>query len=435
MTGCVDADVMNELHCSCGVLEMPQASARTPLRDHLPTGGHQRRTARPSLPFGRGACGAALPKMGGVHALAFAPLFLALALTGWVAARRSRTGSRLALPVVATAAASLTTTAVADISEADASSLGRHIEMLALAVLLTAVCRWAPARQAIPTAVLSDLAIACWTLPLLPSPSVLERTGAFALWSLPALTAAVVGGYPRLMEQRRREAVTQARRTQQLRIARDLHDYVAHDISGIIAQSQAARYVAATDPHQAGAALERIERAGLNALSSMDRMVEMLRSADESADGGEPPAPLPGADQLSSLVDRFTATGHVEARLDAAPEAVGALTRDTGSTVYRTVAEALTNVRRHAPSATRVDVALTLRRAPEGPDTVAHSVTLSVTNDGVPAGTLTRPRLRRGGGHGLAGLRERLAEAGGTLSAGPQDGGWSLVAVLPAEGA
>lgn len=366
-----------------------------------------------------------------MHALVFTSPLLALVLMAWVVVRRSRTSARLAPPVAITAVVSLLTTAVADISETDASSLARHIEMAALTVLITAVCRLAPMRQAVPTAVLTGSALACWTLPLLPSPSVLERAGAFALWSLPALIAAVVGGYPRLMEGRRREAVAQARRTQQLRIARDLHDYVAHDISGIIAQAQAARYVAPTDPHQAGAALERIERAGLNALASMDRMVEMLRSADEAVEGGEPPMPLPGADQLPALVERFTATGTVEARLDAVPAAVGALSRDAGATVYRTAAEALTNVRRHAPSATRVDVSLTIRRTLRG----GKAVALVVTNDAAPSGQVIRPRsparLRHGGGHGLSGLRERLAEAGGTLSAGPHDGGWRLVAELP----
>lgn len=366
-----------------------------------------------------------------MHALAFTPLTLALALVAWVVARRSRTGPRLALPVMVTACASLLTTAVADIPESDADSLGRHVEMAALAVLLTAVCRWAPGWQVAPAAVLTGLALACWTLPLLPSPSALERAGAFALWSLPALAGAVVGGYPRLMERRRREAVAQARLTQQLGIARDLHDYVAHDISGIVAQAQAARYVAATDPHPSGAALERIERAGLNALSSMDRMIEMLRSADASEERGEPAEPLPGADQLASLVARFTAAGRIEARLDAAPEAVRALSRDCGATVYRTAAEALTNVRRHAPSATYVDMVLSIRPAPDG----TRAVTLSVTNDAAPAHPLSQSRPRRGGGHGLSGLRERIAEAGGTLSAGPHDDGWRLVAVLPTEGA
>lgn len=373
-----------------------------------------------------------------MHALAFLPLVLALALVVWVAARRSGTGGRLAPLVAVAAVLSLTTTLVADIAETDAASLGRHAEMAALAVLLAAVFRWAPVRQAVPAALLAGLAVACWTLPLLPSPSALELAGAFALWSLPPLAAAVLGGYPRLMDRRRRDAVAQARHTQQLGIARDLHDYVAHDISGIVAQAQAARYVAGTHPGQAADALERIERAGLDALASMDRMVTMLRSADGVADGTtgeeERVAPLPGADQLLALVDKFTATGEVRARLDAAPAAVACLSRDAGATVYRTVAEALTNVRRHAPAAARVDVVLAVRGTADG----TREVELTVSNDTGRPGPAARPRARlrhSGGGHGLTGLRERLAAAGGTLSAGPDGGGWKLVAVLPARGA
>ncbi|WP_242705129.1 histidine kinase [Streptomyces griseocarneus] len=118
----------------------------------------------------------------------------------------------------------------------------------------------------------------------MPHPSVLVMAGAAAFWWLPVCGAAVVGGYPRLMEYRRDRLVAGTRRSQQLELARDLHDFVAHDVSGIVAQAQAARFVAAADPGQAVPALERIEKAGLNALASMDRMVRMLHDTD-GADG------------------------------------------------------------------------------------------------------------------------------------------------------
>ncbi|WP_329176032.1 hypothetical protein OG754_23100 [Streptomyces decoyicus] len=168
--------------------------------------------------------------------------------------------------------------------------------------------------------------------------------------------------------------------------------------------------------------------------------------------------PLPGVDQLPSLIERFTSAGAAEARLTMSSGALGSLSRETSSTAYRMVVEALTNVRRHAPGATRVEVTLTPARtatdrtpaieiqvvnnAATTPTTSAATAPTTATlpttiTTPAPAITPTtpssriRPKRDGHGGRGLTALRERVHTAGGTLSYGPYEGGWRVRAVLP----
>ncbi|WKU49587.1 histidine kinase [Streptomyces sp. VNUA116] len=385
---------------------------------------------------------------------AIAALMLLLwALAGW-----PRSRERLAVPLVLAGAASLLTTAIARPPAMSEGSWARLAETVTLLVLLVVVVRWAPLRRAAAAVAVAGPAVAAWTLPLLPEPSLLSLAGAAAFWTLPVLGACVIGGYPRLMEHRRTRLVAETRRAQQLSLARDLHDYVAHDVSGIVAQAQAARFVAGTDPRQALAALERIETAGLNALAAMDRMVRTLHEADGSdtartegtgaarPDGSDTVRtggsgatrseaavvePLPGVDQLPALVERFSsaATGQVT-RLTVRPGATDDLSRAVGSTAYRVVVEALTNVRRHAPGASRIDVALTRTRTDD--DDPALRVTV-VNSAAAKDNTRTAIRRERNehGGRGLSGMYERVRATGGTLVYGPRDGGWMVAATLP----
>lgn len=313
----------------------------------------------------------------------------------------------------------------------------------AVLLLLTAAVRRSPRRQLLAGGGLGAAAVAVWTVPLVPDASFFECLGMIAFWSAPVAGAVVVGGYPRLMEDRRRQAVLAARRAQQLELAHDLHDFVAHDVSGIVVQAQAARFVARHDPAAAIQALERIERAGLAALASIDRTVRMLHEPDRNADGNDDPTGgepaggartvLPGTDQLGDVVDRFSETGDVRARLDLAPDVTGALSREGAATVHRVVVEALTNVRRHAPGAAGVRVALS---------TDGTTVEVSVTNDGGRGRSSHLPglpRLERGargarGGGGLLALAERVRASGGTFASGPYRDGWRVTAVLPATG-
>ncbi|WP_274567673.1 sensor histidine kinase [Streptomyces spiramyceticus] len=310
-------------------------------------------------------------------------------------------------------------------------SVWQLVAAAAALMLLTAAARWAPRPQLLVGGGLAATAVALWTLPLVPSASFFEYVGLAAFWTVPVIGALVVGGYPRSMERRRHLAVVAARRAQQLELAHDLHDFVAHDVSGIVVQAQAARFVAQNDPAAATLALERIERAGLAALASIDRTVRMLHTAEESGED-IPPAgartALPGTDQLAILIDRFSDTGRTRARLDIAPGAAEALSREGAATVHRIVVEALTNVRRHAPGAAEVEVALTTDRT---------SVEVKVINDGGRTRLSSLPPLPRfehggSGGTGLPALAERVRASGGTFNWGPHQGGWRVRATLPA---
>ncbi|MET9297387.1 histidine kinase, partial [Streptomyces sp. NPDC003077] len=369
------------------------------------------------------------------------------------------------------------------------SLVSPFVAAVLVAALLTATIRWAPRRQVLLGGPSAGLALAFWTLPYVASPSFYEALGVAAFWSLPVVGAAVVGGYPRSMARRRRQAVLDARRAQQLRLAHDLHDFVAHDVSGIVVQAQAARFVAERDPEAALAALERIERAGLEALATIDRTVRMLHDTDEEdlppapnpepgqdADTGPGPdmdpapdrndagpqhasaapphplpgprEPLPGTDRLREAVRRFSGTGRTRARIDIGPGVDAALTREAAAIAHRVVVEALTNIRRHAPDATLAEVTLTLHtparedvvppgrrsdRRPADRPAPLPVVTLRVTNDagqGSQHPTVHRLARQERGGRGLPALAERVRAAGGTLDAGPYGDGWRLTATF-----
>jgi signal transduction histidine kinase len=211
----------------------------------------------------------------------------------------------------------------------------------------------------------------------------------------------------RLLDVRRRAAADAVRREERLELARELHDVVAHHVTGIVVAAQAARIAARRDPARVDGSLADIEAAGTEALTAIRRVVGLLR---DSAD-----APPARTEDLRELVERFTGHGPpVRLELpDGAPDTA------TSGTVYRIVQEALTNVARHAPRATAVTVTVTRDR---------HGTSVEVTDDAAPG----RPRWHAGG-YGLVGMRERVEALGGTLRAGPLPGaGWSVVATLPA---
>ncbi|WP_262402160.1 sensor histidine kinase [Actinomadura sp. CNU-125] len=240
-----------------------------------------------------------------------------------------------------------------------------------------------------------------------------------------------IGLYLRAVDARRSRSVTAARRDERLELARDLHDFVAHHVTGIVVQAQAARFAASSgavqSPDQLDTMFGGIEKAGTEALTSMRRMVGLLRDAqhvdgapaagpqgDVPSDRGSATRPVGDLDRLRELVDGFA---HPPAVLSLAPD-LGPLPPEVATSAQRVVQEALTNIRKHAADATYVRVSLAR---------FGGGVEVAVRNDG-------RGRGRRlpSSGFGLTGLAERVTALGGRLHAGARpEGGWEVVAVLP----
>ncbi|HVV75103.1 MAG TPA: sensor histidine kinase [Mycobacteriales bacterium] len=213
-------------------------------------------------------------------------------------------------------------------------------------------------------------------------------------------------------QHRTAEAVEQERS----RIARELHDVVAHGLSVIVVQAAAERRALShgtADPVSTAAVLDSVERAGREALVDLRRLLGLLRQVDEQPSL----EPQPSLAQL----DVLTAPLH-EAGLEVAVRVEGSaqeLPAGVGLTAYRIVQEALTNVLKHA-QARRVDIVIRHARG---------RLDIEVVDDGGGTG---REPAAPGGGHGLLGMRERVSIFGGTVTTGPRpEGGWAVKARLP----
>jgi signal transduction histidine kinase len=220
--------------------------------------------------------------------------------------------------------------------------------------------------------------------------------------------AAVAGGlYLRLWERSRAERAAAAeervRRDERLDMARELHDVVAHHVTGMLVQAQAARVVAEQDKDRACAMLDGVVDGGTDALGAMRLMVRTLRDNGAAAATGDLSADLLQLVEKSGLQVR----ANVELASDVPPE--------LGRSVLRLVQEALTNVRKHAVDATDVEVDVRLG---------AGAVMLSVVDNGTA-------RPSHSGGFGLVGMRERVQELGGRFFAGATGDGWIVTAELP----
>ncbi|GAA3095924.1 sensor histidine kinase [Streptosporangium carneum] len=296
-----------------------------------------------------------------------------------------------------------------------------YAEMAALTVMAGGLARWAPPRPAVTLSVAAGVAVVALVLRLIVasmSVSAVTAATACAIFSAGPVGAVACGAYLRLLEGRRSRAVAEARRDQRLELAQDLHDFVAHDVSAIVAQAQAGQLVAAGDPQRAVALFAGVEQAGLRALASMDEAVDALHP-DRRGDR----APLPGLGELPELTVRYSAAGPAQVRLSLEPDLE--VSREAATTAYRVVMEALTNVRRHAPAATTVDVEVRRVR-----DTALEVVVTNDLGHDGSGGFLARPGSRTGG-LGLQGLAERVRALGGSLTAGPHEHGWRVQAVLP----
>jgi signal transduction histidine kinase len=288
------------------------------------------------------------------------------------------------------------------------------VEQLALAVLVVAVLRRCDLRTALLLAGAAGAAIVASPV-LRAGDAGIDRFAA-----VPALgwgAAVAIGLVIREIESRRQAALDAARSGERMELARELHDVVAHHVTGIVVAAQAAAVVARTSPDDVDRALATIEGAGTDALTAMRRMVGVLRG---HVDGTRTPGPELGG--IAQLLERFDPDGRlVSVATDPGIEHA-VLPAGVAATGYRVVQEALTNVRRHAPEAARVEVDIRIR---EG------SLLVSVSNDGVPA--VASPHH---GGFGLAGMSERVSALDGTLTAGPTGAGvWTVAARVPLQGA
>jgi signal transduction histidine kinase len=224
----------------------------------------------------------------------------------------------------------------------------------------------------------------------------------------------------RLDLDRRRQA-RRAVADERARIARELHDVVAHSVSVMVVQAGAARRVLASDPGAAAGALGSIEATGREALAEMRRMLGVLRSADEPSEPGLDRAPQPDVGHLDRLVAAAREAGlDTELVVEGEPRP---LPVGVDVSAYRIVQEALTNSLKHAgPARACVCVRYGERQ-----------LDIEVTDDGRGAAA---PAAREPGGHGLVGMRERVNLFSGELHAGPRaGGGFGVRARLPLDGA
>jgi signal transduction histidine kinase len=283
---------------------------------------------------------------------------------------------------------------------------------VALAVLAASAARWLPPPRAVVIAAVGAAVVAVGQSSHGTGsfkPSALDALSAATLWA----GALAVGVWLRYLDRRRESTIDAVRRDERLELARELHDLVAHHVTGIVVQAQAARF-AGPSPEPLSAALASIEAAGTDTLTAIRRLVGLLRDPEDTTGVSSVPEPI------DQLVERFGRHGPVVDLKLPAERANPAWPPEVASTVYRVVQESLTNVARHAPGARSVTVTV----CDQG-----QQVTVEVADD---APTAAPRGARAPSGYGLVGMRERVEALGGELHAGPlTTAGWAVQASLP----
>jgi signal transduction histidine kinase len=302
---------------------------------------------------------------------------------------------------------------------------------LSIVILLYTLAAYTPRRVSVAGLAVcllgSAAAIARWGTPARLSWVEWALTGSIA-FAGPSLIAWVVGdsmryrrAYYANLEERaarletERDAQAQiAVATERARIARELHDVVAHNVSVMVVQADGASYTLDTDPGRAREALTAIASTGRQALAEMRRLLGVLRRDDDGTDPGR--APLPGIGQLGELLEQTRAAGlPVALTVEGVPRP---LPDGAALAAYRIVQESLTNTRKHGGPMATAQVMLRY---------LEDALVLRITDDG-PGPAVGSD----GAGHGLAGMRERVAIYGGWVQAGPKTGaGFQVTARLP----
>ena len=326
-------------------------------------------------------------------------LLYALAVIGPLPWRRTH-------PLVAVAV-SFGTLMIVDLVRILTGSHGAPLNSTSAALILTyALFRWGSGREAAIglAVILVWLPITHVAVPL----SLWARVAGYGFF----LFAAALGAAIRYREKVRIRDIDQAKAREREQLARELHDTVAHHVSGIAIQAQAGRAIAASHPERAIEVLAVIEDAATRTLTELRAIVGVLRASQ-----GTEFAPQPGVAEVEQLATDGQARPCVKVALlgefDDLSPAVGAA-------IYRLAQESITNARRHARHATQVTVAVTGD---------ADQVRLTIDDDGSAAGG------RAPAGYGLVGMRERASLLGGTFHAGPiAERGWRVEAVLPRTG-
>ncbi|MFE3558163.1 sensor histidine kinase [Streptomyces sp. NPDC059193] len=317
-----------------------------------------------------------------------------------------------ALPLLARRRAPLATLAavlLTDLALNLSVPVGQHFTATTVVALYTV----ARSRRA---AVVAAAAFVCAVMPLVGRsslPGTVDVVGSLANVLLVLVTAAAMNRWHRENEANRRLLADRAVADERRRIARELHDIVAHHITTMQLMAGGARANLRHDPETAREALVTLEGSGRMALREMRQLLDVLRAGDEAEEA--PTAPQPGVGDLAGIVAETCRAG-LPVELDVRGEE-RPLPPSVGLTVFRIVQEALTNARKYAGRA-RASVRLTYG---------AHGLSVEVSDDG--AGAAAAPA---GSGYGLLGMRERVALHGGTLEAGPlAGGGFRVAARLP----
>ena len=247
------------------------------------------------------------------------------------------------------------------------------------------------------------------------------RLGETALAAVLLLGIAMaIGLYFRARDSERAKiveaAVTDAQTSERMALARELHDVVAHHVTGIVVQAQAAKMMGEQNPRLAMEALDKIETAGTEALVAMRRLVHSMRG---NADTTEQATTEQATTDLEADLRHLVETAHHGVPTEVELRLPQDIPQEVARSALRLVQESLTNIGKHAAGVTRAEVLA---------EVVETELHVRVTDDG-------RPEVRKppggSGGYGLIGMRERVELLHGRLAAGPVDGGWLVDAWLP----